>query len=171
MRRDAHDTKWPPGVRITKRPDRLEAISMTVNTSLADAGSLSSTFTGRVASVNPKGLKLEGHDTWANYSKFAVGIVAPERGDTVTVTVDKAGFVRSVTLLDGPPPVAGGSDVPAAPSVKDRTITRLAVLKAAAEFAAARPQLKSGDVLAIAESWERWALRSDDPADDLAEAF
>jgi hypothetical protein len=145
---------------------------MTVNTSLADAGSLSSTFTGRVASVNPKGLKLDGDASWLNFSKFAVGIVAPERGDTVSVTVDKAGFVRSVTLLDGPLPVAGGSDVTrTAPTDKDRTITRLAVLKAAAEFAAARPQLKSGDVLAIAESWERWTLRSDDPTDDLAEAF
>jgi hypothetical protein len=134
--------------------------------------SLSSTFTGRVAAVNPKGLKLEGHDTWVNFSKFAVGIVAPERGDTVSVTVDKAGFVRSVTLLDGPLPVAGGSDAPRSmPSDKDRTITRLAVLKAAAEFAAARPQVKSGEVLLIAESWERWVLRSDDPTDDLAEAF
>ena len=145
---------------------------MTVTTSLADGQSLSSTFTGRVVSVNPKGLKLEGHDTWANYSKFAVGIVAPERGDTVSVTVDKAGFVRSVTLLDGPLPVAGGSDAARAlPTDKDRTITRLAVLKAAAEFGAARPSLKSGEVLAIAESWERWVLRSDDPTDDLAEAF
>jgi hypothetical protein len=46
-----------------------------------------------------------------------------------------------------------------APSVKDRTITRLAILKAAAEFGAARPNLKSGDVLAIAASWERWITR------------
>ena len=143
-----------------------------INTSLADAQSLSSTFTGRVASVNPKGLKLEGHDTWLNVSKFAVGVVLPERGQDVTVTVDKAGFVRSVTLLDSPLPVAGGSDAPRpVPTDKDRTITRLAVLKAAAEFGAARKDLKSGEVLKIAESWERWVLRSDDPTDDLAEAF
>ena len=145
---------------------------MTVTTSLADGQSLSSTFTGRVVSVNPKGLKLEGHDTWVNFSKFAVGIVAPERGDTVSVTVDKAGFVRSVTLLDSPLPVAGGSDAARpVPTDKDRTITRLAVLKAAAEFGAARPGLKSGEVLKIAESWERWVLRDGDPADDLVEAF
>ncbi len=37
--------------------------------------------------------------------------------------------------------------------------TRLAVLKAAAEFAASRPALKSGDVLAIAERWEQWVGR------------
>ena len=143
-----------------------------IDTSVANGLSLSSTFTGRVAAVNPKGLKLEGHDTWANFSKFAVGIVAPERGDTVSVTVDKAGFVRSVTLLDGPLPVAGGSDAARPiPTEKDRTITRLAVLKAAAEFGAARPGLKSGEVLKIAESWERWVLRDGDPADDLVEAF
>jgi hypothetical protein len=45
------------------------------------------------------------------------------------------------------------------------------VLKAAAEFGASRPNLKSGDVLAIAASWERWVCRSDGPADDLEEAF
>ena len=143
-----------------------------INTSLADAQSLSSTFTGRVASVNPKGIKLDGHSEWLNFSKFAVGIVTPERGDTVSVTVDKAGFVRSVTLLDGPLPVAGGSDAARpVPTDKNRTITRLAVLKAAAEFGASRKDLKSGEVLKIAESWERWVLRSDDPADDLVEAF
>jgi len=143
-----------------------------IDTSVANTLSLSSTFTGRVVSVNPKGIKLEGHSEWLNFSKFAVGIVAPERGDTVSVTVDKAGFVRSVTLLEGPLPVAGGSDAarPTA-TTKDLTITRLAVLKAAAEFGASRKDLKSGEVLKIAESWERWVLRSDDPADDLAEAF
>jgi hypothetical protein len=131
------------------------------------ADSLSSTFTGRVASVNPKGLRLEGHDDWLNVSKFAVGVVLPERGQDVTVTVDKAGFLRSVVQYSGfPAPVAGASDaVRPLPSDKDRTITRLAVLKAAAEFGAARPGLKSGEVLKIAESWERWVLRSDDPTD------
>ena len=27
-------------------------------------------ITGRVASVNPKGLKLDGHAEWLNFSKF-----------------------------------------------------------------------------------------------------
>jgi len=143
-----------------------------INTSLADAQSLSSTFTGRVAAVNPKGLKLDGHESWFNVSKFAVGVVLPERGQDVTVTVDKAGFLRSVVQASGFPPVAGGSDVARpAPTTKDLTITRLAVLKAAAEFAASRSALKSGEVLKIAESWEKWILRSDDPSDDLEEAF
>lgn len=57
---------------------------------------------------------------------------------------------------------------PASGHYRDRTITRLAVLKAAAEFAAARPQLKSGDVLSIAASWERWINR-ETAAEDLAD--
>jgi|SRR4051794_21388030 hypothetical protein len=95
---------------------------------------------GRVISVNEKDLKLDGHADWLNVSKFAVGVVLPERGQTVSVTLDRAGFLRGVEVVDGvlPPRVAGGSD---APNVKDRTITRLAVLKAAAEFGAARPNL------------------------------
>jgi hypothetical protein len=40
-------------------------------------------------------------------------------------------------------------------------------LKAAAEFGAARPNLKSGDVLAIAASWERWIGREQELTFDL----
>lgn len=142
---------------------------------MAFTDSLSSTFTGVVRSVNEKGLKLDGHDSWLNYSRFAVGIVAPERGQTVMVATDKAGFLRSCVVLDGVAPVAGGSGLPAAaqtpsaPAERDRTITRLAVLKAAAEWAAGR-DLKSGDVLKVAESWERWVNRDPDSL-DLDEAF
>jgi hypothetical protein len=44
----------------------------------------------------------------------------------------------------------------AAPGARERTI--LAVLKAAAAFAASRPDAKSTDVLAVAEVWLRWVL-------------
>jgi len=138
--------------------------------------SIESVVTGIVRSVNDKGLKLEGHESWLNCSKFAVGIVLPERGQAVACTLDKAGFLRSVEVVDGIAPVAGGSDFiaqPAPPSTKDRTITRLAILKAAAEFGAARPSLKSGDVLAIAASWERWVNREDgvETTYELTDAF
>jgi hypothetical protein len=135
------------------------------------AVSLSSQFTGTVRSVNEKGLKLEGHENWLNVSKYAVGVVLPERGQQVTVTVDNAGFIRAVEVVGAlPHPIAGGSDVPVAPSTKDRTITRLAVLKAAAEYAASKPESKSTDVLKIAASWETWVLREDD-APELVDAF
>ena len=126
-----------------------------------------SSITGRVGSVNEKGFRLVGAEGWLNYSKFAVGLVAPERGAEVVVTLDKAGFVRAVEAGSGLPVsgFGGGSPETGNPkpstggaAARDRTITRLAVLKAAAEFGAARPSLRSGEVLAIAQSWERWVL-------------
>jgi hypothetical protein len=126
---------------------------------------------GVVRSVNDKGLKLDGYDSWFNVSKFAVGVVLPERGASVTCTLDKSGFLRAVASADGSAllPVRGASD---APSTKDRTITRLAVLKAAAEYAASKPQSCSADVLKIAAAWESWVLRADLPEDDgLTDAF
>jgi len=140
---------------------------------MAAWNSIEGVVTGRVRSVNEKGLKLEGHDDWLNVSRFAVGVVLPERGAAVACTLDKAGFLRSVEVIaDLPPTVAGASDAPAALTTKDRTITRLAVLKAAAEFAASR-DLKSGHVLSIAASWERWVNRPDDEQTtyELTDAF
>ena len=146
--------------------------------------SLSSTFTGVVASVNAKGLRLDGHESWLNVSKFAPDVVLPERGQTVTVAVDSKGFLRSCELVSGPygapehqngsgatSTTNGRSGATSGQHERDRTITRLAVLKAAAEFGSSRPDLKSGDVLRIAASWERWVNRSDDPTEDLTEAF
>lgn len=142
------------------------------------AMSLSSTYTGVVAAVNPKGLRLDGHDDWMNLSKFAPGVVLPERGATVTVAVDSKGFLRACDVVEGAMATNGHGVTSAAPgaqnapgSQKDRTITRLAVLKAAAEYAASKATSSSADVLKIAASWERWVLRSDDPTDDLTEAF
>lgn len=123
--------------------------------------------TGRVASVNPKGLRLDGMDDWLNFSKFAADLVPPMRGQTATLTLDRQGFIRTVAVTDGSEAGAPSRQAPGA--ARDATITRLAVLKAAAEFAASRPQLKSGDVLKVAERWERWINR---PAgDDLTDAF
>ena len=126
------------------------------------------TITARVVSVNPKGVRLDGHDGWLNFSRFAGDIVPPMRGQTVTLTLDRQGFIRAVEATSGPQEPATGRQAPT--SDRDRTITRLAVLKAAAEFAAARPQLKSGEVLKIAASWERWVNRSES-AEDTVDAF
>jgi hypothetical protein len=130
-------------------------------------------LTGRVVSVNEKGLKFEGAGAWINVSKYAVGVTLPERGQEVTVTLDTAGFLRAVQLADGSAP--GVVPAPHAASTmvqqKDRTITRLAVLKAAAEYAASKPQSSSADVLKIAASWERWVLRDESALEELIDAF
>ena len=129
-------------------------------------------ISGVVRSVNDKGLKLQGFDSWFNVSRFAVGVVLPERGEQVTVTLDKAGFLRAVAPADGVPLTPAPNAAPErASSQRDRTITRLAVLKAAAEFGAARPSLKSGEILAIAASWERWVNRDEENTLDLTDAF
>jgi hypothetical protein len=82
----------------------------------------------------------------------------------VTQTPDRQGFVRAVQADGVLPPVdAAPRSVPGA--TRAVTITRLAVLKAAAEFAAGRHNVKSGDVLRIAASWERWINRDPDDPD------
>jgi hypothetical protein len=42
---------------------------------------------------------------------------------------------------------------------RERTITRLAVLRSAVQLAAGRPDVKSTDVLRIAELFEQWVNR------------
>ena len=129
------------------------------------------TITGRVVGVNPKGVKLDGHADWRNFSQFARDLVPPARGNVVTLTLDRQGFVRAVETTGVAQESAGANRAAPGPqsAARDRTITRLAVLKAAAEFATARPQLKSGEVLKIAASWERWVNRPE--SDDLTDAF
>jgi hypothetical protein len=135
---------------------------------MATNGQPETTVIGRVISVNDRGLKLDGHETWLNISKYAVGVVLPSRGETVSLTLDKAGFIRSVAAPDG---LNEGRGSRGEGRGRDSTITRLAVLKAAAEFGAARPNLKSGDVLAIAATWERWIVRDQEITFDLHDEF
>jgi hypothetical protein len=126
------------------------------------------TLTGRVVAVNPKGLKLADADQWINFSQFAQDLVPPMRGQTVTVTLDRQGYIRSVAVTSGAQEPTTARQASA--GVKDRTITRLAVLKATAEFAASRSEASSSDVLKVAEAWERWVLRPYDGA-ELTDAF
>ena len=129
-------------------------------------GHASEQLVGRVLSVNERGLRLEGREDWLNVSKWAKDVTMPARGQVVALRLDCSGFVRAVGPADGATLPMGNTsvavskilDTAAGPS-KDATITRLVILKAAAEFAAGRPEVKSGDVLAIAERWETWVTR------------
>jgi hypothetical protein len=64
--------------------------------------------------------------------------------------VDARGFIHSLEVIEAAPQSQGTV------SNRDERITRLAVLKVAAAFGAARPECKSSDVLAIAERWLAW---------------
>ena len=124
---------------------------------------------GRVVTVNSAGLKLAGHVHWMNFSKYARDLILPMRGQSVVLNLDRQGFIRAVETQDDSEVTPTSRTAPGATTARETTITRLAVLKAAAEFAASRPQVKSGELLKIAASWVRWVNR---PAgDDLADAF
>jgi len=109
---------------------------------------------GVVTAVNPKGFKLEGRDDWLNFSKFAADLVPPARGQVVAVHLDKSGYGRAIAPAGG----VAESATAGGPS-RDVTITRLAVLKAASVFAASRPELRSADLIALAERMEAWVTR------------
>lgn len=103
-------------------------------------------LTGVVELRNPRGILVE--DQWCNVSKFAP-LELPPIGSSVRVSVDNKGFIVALEVLEDIGPIG---------TIKSRgqTIARLTVLKAAAHFAAARTDIKSSDVLRIADVWLAW---------------
>jgi len=99
---------------------------------------------GVVEARNGTGVKIDGE--WRNVSKFHP-VELPEVGAHVRADVDNKGFLKEIQVLDGESPAV---------SSRDERITRLAVLKAAANFAAIRSDIKSADVLRIADKWLEW---------------
>jgi hypothetical protein len=122
----------------------------------------SSTVSGTVVAMNPKGVRLGGQDGWLNVSKYAEGVVLPAPGSRVTLELDKDGYIRAVH--------GQGAQSTAAPSAApkdEHTINRLAILKSAAIFASGKvqagEQISSTQVLVIAEVWLRWAETGERP--------
>jgi hypothetical protein len=111
--------------------------------------------TGRVEARNAKGVLLDGD--WRNVSKFAP-MELPPIGAMVRIAVDNKNFIVSLEVLDQEPP----AHERAVPEENIEAARRLAILQAAAQFGASRPDLKSGDVLKIADSWLLWVLGFDD---------
>jgi hypothetical protein len=105
------------------------------------------TIEGPVEAVNERGVRI-GED-WYNRSQFHP-VELPESGAHVRLKVDSRGYIKELERMDSP------AHTPAVLSPKDDRITRLAVLKAAATFGASRPELKSSEVLMIADKWLQW---------------
>lgn len=103
---------------------------------------------GTVQSRNERGIRVDGD--WFNVSKFKP-VELPEIGARVRLGLDAKGFITSLEVVQA----TGGGIAPSA-SERDTRISRLAVLKAAAMFGASRSDLKSGDVLRIADTWLQW---------------
>ena len=101
------------------------------------------TLEGTVEARNDRGIKVNGE--WTTVSKYRP-VALPDVGTRVRAEVDPKGFLTSIDVLD-----AGASS-----STREQTIARLTVLKAAARFAADRQDIKSADVLRIAELWLAW---------------
>jgi hypothetical protein len=99
---------------------------------------------GPVEARNERGIRLEGD--WYNVSKFRP-LDLPPQGSVVRASVDSKGFLSAIELLDQADAMTAGLSA---------CNSRLAVLQAAAAFGASRPDLKSSDVLRIAESWLAW---------------
>lgn len=115
------------------------------------------TVSGTVEAVNPKGMKINGE--WWNWSRWAEDPTPPERGQHVTLTLDKAGFVRSVET-DGAAPATTTAQQPA--GQKDRLIVRQSSIKTAFSFAESRPDMKAADAIKLAAIIEAWIYREEE---------
>jgi hypothetical protein len=106
---------------------------------------------GLVEAVNATGLKIGG--AWVNVSRYTP-VDLPDTGARVRIKVDGKGYIVALENLS---PL---DKTPAVLSDKDQRITRLAVLKAAAEFVGlwgqTREEIKSDHVLMIAQRWLEW---------------
>ncbi len=104
--------------------------------------------TGRIEAKNERGIRVAGE--WRNVSKFRP-LELPATGTTVSLGLDPKGFINTLEVLD-----ESNSTRVDSTSSRDRQIARLTVLKAAAHFAAGRNDIKSADVLRIADAWLSW---------------
>jgi hypothetical protein len=120
---------------------------------------------GLVESVNDRGIKVAGE--WRNLSKFHP-LDLPERGARVRVDLDGKGFIRSLQVLDGAPSPTSSSS--SASTTRDRTITRLAVLKAASNFLGlmgqSREEVRLDHVLLLCDKWLAWVEQTDDRGEE-----
>jgi len=101
-------------------------------------------------------VKLVGEDAYRNFSKYtAEPIAPPRRGARVKLGMDASGFVRELEILDAAPAISSSTS-----TTRDRSITRLAVLKVAGSFVGLwgqnREDVRSDHVLVLADKWLAW---------------
>lgn len=124
--------------------------------------------TGLVERVNDKGTGIKVSGEWCNASQYVTPpIEIPNAGQRVNLQVertDRGIWIQAVEVLDGGqvhqlavPQRRGGGNQRSPAELRD--IRRLAVLKAAAGFGASRQDMKSADVLKVAEAWLNWVER------------
>jgi hypothetical protein len=110
-------------------------------------GTATDVVEGVVEARNERGVRVSG--AWHNVSKYRP-LALPDVGAHVKLTVDAKGFLQMVEVLEpSAPSVLGNSPTPSAHA-------RLSVLQSAATFAATRSDIRSSDVLKIADLWIKW---------------
>jgi hypothetical protein len=102
---------------------------------------------GVVEARNDHGVKVAGE--WTTVSRFHA-VELPDVGAHVRLRIDAKGYIRDLDVLEPT------TSMPSPRASRDETITRLSVLKTAAVFAATRSDIKSADVLTIADRWLAW---------------
>jgi len=138
------------------------------------ASTSSTTAEGVIRSLNSHGLRLDGEADWLNYSKFArpEELGQPVCGQRVIATLDKSGFIRKLTEIIAPAPIAGGSEPqqhaqppahtgpPALVFDKDLRITRMAAVNSAVNILGHNERTYTlEDVLEMAGQIEAWVTR------------
>lgn len=121
---------------------------------------------GIVCGVNPKGLKLQGEESWRNYSKRAtLPESLPTRGDVVVVSIDGAGFIRGLSVSPSERPDSGrssrtevGTTVLTSAANKDVQIARMHCLTDAITMLATSGAVDADEALALASKFATWVL-------------
>jgi len=110
---------------------------------------------GVVEATNAKGLKIGG--AWVNVSQFNP-VELPEAGAHVRLSVDSKGYIKTLEVLNDAERKSAGV------TERDERITKLAVLKAAAEFVGrfsqVREEVRSEHVLVLADKWLEWVAKT-----------
>jgi hypothetical protein len=118
-------------------------------------------ITGLVEAINAKGTGIKVAGQWANVSAYHALAELPKLGQRIEAWVqrtDRGLWINRIEVLDD----GRIQELPiqqrrSGRSQSDpREIRRLAVLKAAAIFGASRPDMKSADVLTLADRWIAW---------------
>lgn len=111
---------------------------------------------GVVAVANDKGLKLDGADSWLNWSRYAEARCQPQKGARVRCLVDSQGFLRAVE----PVQVETQEGAPAHEATRDRVITRQWAVNAAVSILASGGRaVEPVAAVKLAAQLEAWALR------------
>lgn len=92
---------------------------------------------------------------WAEAFRRWPPVELPRRGELVRVHVDAKGYIKALEPATGDAVEAHHSPA----TGRETAIIRQTCLKAAAEFCAARPELRTADLFALAERMEAWVTR------------